>query len=398
VGSPYDETMSGTEFQTGEWGLAGLDLNYFAARYYDPILGRWHAPDPLEQCHSPYLAMLVDPANFIDPDGRAGIPFLQDFMKSDGGTFLLNLAGQATFLGAMLSPFGSIGGTLSNIVSIGASLYSAGSSVKNLAEFTSEGSTKTYARYDFSADFSMMKSSRHAGMAFEGAANESNGDPEPNLGQLTIYYTVSFADDGTRTFWKYTLTMEINNPASGNEDSPIGNLVVDEVVDIPVGEVAQSYSDPNDLLATIPFLSLYPRIDPYEPRNLFESLLYWHGNRIRSIDGVRYDQAGYAIGLDGKSMVFEFGADRGAGKGIKLLKALSQGKKAKNIANSIPKGFKLTKEFGYLHGEKVYKYKGLYYSKDADAHLGGVWKVFEKVNGRLKRIGTADENLVIFSK
>jgi hypothetical protein len=113
---------------------------------------------------------------------------------------------------------------------------------------------------------------------------------------------------------------------------------------------------------------------------------------------VRYDQAGYAIGLDGKSMVFEFGADRGAGKGIKLLKALSQGKKAKNIANSIPKGFKLTKEFGYLHGEKVYKYKGLYYSKDADAHLGGVWKVFEKVNGRLKRIGTADENLVIFSK
>jgi RHS repeat-associated protein len=159
--------MSGTEFQTGEWGLDGLDLNYFAARYYDPILGRWHAPDPLEQCHSPYLAMLGDPANFIDPDGRAGIPFLQDFMKSDGGTFLFNLAGQATFLGAMLSPLGSIGGTISNIVSIGASLYSTGSSVKNLAEFTSEGSTKTYARYDFSAEYSMMKSSRHAGMAFD---------------------------------------------------------------------------------------------------------------------------------------------------------------------------------------------------------------------------------------
>jgi hypothetical protein len=109
-------------------------------------------------------------------------------MKSDGGTFLLNLAGQAAFLGAMLSPLGSIGGTLSNIVSIGASLYSAGSSVKNLAEFTSEGSTKTYARYDFSADFSMMKSSRHAGMAFEGAANESNGDPKKkDPKSVTIY-------------------------------------------------------------------------------------------------------------------------------------------------------------------------------------------------------------------
>lgn len=187
AGAPYDETMTGTEFQTGEWGLEGLDLNYFSARYYDPILGRWHATDPLEQCHSPYLAMLGDPANFIDPDGRAGIPFLQDFMKSDGGTFLLNLAGQAAFLGAMLSPLGSIGGTISNIVSIGASLHSAGSSVKNLAEFTSEGSTKTYARYDFSSEFSMMKSSKHAGMAFD--------EPEQNDWNLpssvrTIIFTM----------------------------------------------------------------------------------------------------------------------------------------------------------------------------------------------------------------
>jgi hypothetical protein len=23
---------------------------------YDPVIGRWHAPDPLEQFHSPYLA------------------------------------------------------------------------------------------------------------------------------------------------------------------------------------------------------------------------------------------------------------------------------------------------------------------------------------------------------
>jgi hypothetical protein len=31
---PYDETMSGTEFQSGEWGLEGLDVNYFVARCY----------------------------------------------------------------------------------------------------------------------------------------------------------------------------------------------------------------------------------------------------------------------------------------------------------------------------------------------------------------------------
>jgi hypothetical protein len=62
----------------------------------------------------------------------------------------------------------------------------------------------------------------------------------------------------------------------------------------------------------------------------------------------------------------------------------------------LPKGFKETKEFGYQHGQKVYKYKGKYYSKDVDGHNGGVWKVFEKEGTKLKRIGTADEKLNLF--
>jgi hypothetical protein len=61
-----------------------------------------------------------------------------------------------------------------------------------------------------------------------------------------------------------------------------------------------------------------------------------------------------------------------------------------------PKGFKQTTKFGYQHGQKVYKYNGKYYSRDIDAHSGGVWKVFEESGGRLKRIGTADEHLTIF--
>jgi hypothetical protein len=65
---------------------------------------------------------------------------------------------------------------------------------------------------------------------------------------------------------------------------------------------------------------------------------------------------------------------------------------------TIPQGFKLSKEFGYIHGQKVYKYMGKYYSRDIDSHNGGVWKVFELINGALKRIGTADENLNIFAK
>jgi RHS repeat-associated protein len=145
--------MAGTELQTGEWGLEGLDLNYFAARYYDPILARWHAPDPLEQCHSPYLAMLGDPANFVDPDGRAGIPFLQDFMETGVGDFLECAIGASPGLGfAVLDILGPLGGTISSIVSIGASFYSAGSNVQTLAEVSQAGAERTYGADDVKTD------------------------------------------------------------------------------------------------------------------------------------------------------------------------------------------------------------------------------------------------------
>jgi len=57
-----------------------------------------------------------------------------------------------------------------------------------------------------------------------------------------------------------------------------------------------------------------------------------------------------------------------------------------------------TKEFGRLHGQKVYRSENKFYSRDIDAHNGGVWKVLEKTGDKLKRIGTADENLKIFKK
>jgi len=69
---------------------------------------------------------------------------------------------------------------------------------------------------------------------------------------------------------------------------------------------------------------------------------------------------------------------------------------AKDLA--LKKGFKESKEFGYQNGQKVYKYQGKYYSRDVDSHNGGVWKVFEKVGGKLTRIGTTDENLNIIKK
>lgn len=69
-----------------------------------------------------------------------------------------------------------------------------------------------------------------------------------------------------------------------------------------------------------------------------------------------------------------------------------------NGGNDLPDGFKETKEFGRPQGQKVYQKGNKYYSKDADSHNGGTWKVFERQGTKLKRIGTADKELNIFKK
>lgn len=93
------------------------------------------------------------------------------------------------------------------------------------------------------------------------------------------------------------------------------------------------------------------------------------------------------------------GAPGGAGT---VINSARVAKKLKNtsrvVSNLIPDGFKVTKKFGYSYGQKIYKYKGKYYSRDITSHNGGVWKVFEEKGGKLRRIGTADENLIIFKK
>ena len=72
--------------------------------------------------------------------------------------------------------------------------------------------------------------------------------------------------------------------------------------------------------------------------------------------------------------------------------------KSKAIAKLLSKGAKQCKEFGTTHGEKIFKLGNKYYSFDNTQHNGGVYKVFKREGGNLKRTGTADENLNIFKR
>ena len=68
-------------------------LNYFGARYLDPMLGVWTSVDPMRQFASPYLYVGngVNPMNVIDPDGNYNIYKFGDrynfWFSSRGGTF-----------------------------------------------------------------------------------------------------------------------------------------------------------------------------------------------------------------------------------------------------------------------------------------------------------------------
>ena len=60
---------------TGQEYDAELDLYNYRARYYDPMLGRFHCPDPAGQWFSPYAYVGNNPANLVDPSGQVSFGY-----------------------------------------------------------------------------------------------------------------------------------------------------------------------------------------------------------------------------------------------------------------------------------------------------------------------------------
>ena len=53
----------------------GLDWYHYGARFYDPVVGRWWAIDPLDEFSSVYNYVGNDPISYVDPDGASSEEF-----------------------------------------------------------------------------------------------------------------------------------------------------------------------------------------------------------------------------------------------------------------------------------------------------------------------------------
>ena len=85
-----------TENFTGKEKDDEIELNYFGARYLDPMLGMWISVDPARQFTSPYLYVGNgnNPINGVDPDGMAW-----EYAQNSGRlTYINNNTGARTFV------------------------------------------------------------------------------------------------------------------------------------------------------------------------------------------------------------------------------------------------------------------------------------------------------------
>ncbi len=77
TGSVQPYKYNGKEFDR----MHGLNYYDYGARHYDPLLGRWHVMDPLDEKYysvSPYAYCLNNPVRYKDPTGKEGIKYTDE--------------------------------------------------------------------------------------------------------------------------------------------------------------------------------------------------------------------------------------------------------------------------------------------------------------------------------
>ena len=207
-------------------------------------------------------------------------------------------------IGAIGGAFGiaglmSIGGAIGNVVSGAISIGTTVNSIKSVASLANQGSGVARGG-SFAMSNELMddvNSHGHVGMSFSGARNESGVDGGPTDPICSIYspirwYTFTIDANNSRQFWLHEFTpFETGaNPPVEASNELVGHYLVDTVDEIPVGITPLSSSP----MLIQPLFALYPRIEPID-FTIAEQFVSYFKPVLREIDGVEYDEMGYAV-------------------------------------------------------------------------------------------------------
>jgi hypothetical protein len=192
--------------------------------------------------------------------------------------------------------------------------------------------------------------------AFESMA-QAQGDPEPNLGQITSEYYYYENEDGSLQFIEHQTQWYDENIDDGPRDTSNeikGSTTIILLDDLPIGETAELCAGcedktPDGTEGGGALIEDHPRINPLEKESVGD---VWdtyednsNGNRV--IDGVVYDQQGYPIALDNGPIQVGIGKPTP----IKIAKAVVKTtKKVVKAAKKVGKatGWVVRKEFKKL--------------------------------------------------
>ena len=184
--------------------------------------------------------------------------------------------------------------------------------------------------------------------------------------------------------WQHATDAEIVGNLTYNDETNIFYTSYSRVEDGEIVVVGKSFDA--HLMPVSRTGKGYPGAFVYQPLEGFWQIANHFCNGTQYYDG----EINWSANLSGRIT--------GVAPIIGIVNVNTPAQKSKAVATLLSKGAKLCKSFGRKHGENVYKLGKNYYSIDNTSHNGGVYKVFKQEGGKLKRVGTADENLNIFKK